>query len=94
MFIHLIVGSLYQWGIINIYVTSFYKLSQSDLTLENNGVIFPVMMICMGLTMRPGIMLAEKIGTLWVLVGFTLLSSGLVLITSFMPNFVSNAYFM
>jgi hypothetical protein len=26
MFTHLIVGSLYQWGIINVYVTSYYHL--------------------------------------------------------------------
>ena len=25
LFIHLVISSLYQWGTINIYVTSFYK---------------------------------------------------------------------
>ncbi len=54
----LITGSLYQWGIINIYVTSYYKTLDPSLTLESNAVAFPIMMFCMGLPMRFGIYLA------------------------------------
>ena len=27
LFIHLVISSLYQWGTINIYVTSYYKIT-------------------------------------------------------------------
>ena len=33
MFIQLVIGSLYQWGIVNIYLTSYFHLSDSGLTL-------------------------------------------------------------
>lgn len=34
LFIHLIISSLYQWGTINIYITSYYKYTNDDtLTL-------------------------------------------------------------
>lgn len=33
MFIQLVIGSLYQWGIVNIYLTSYFHLSEIDLTL-------------------------------------------------------------
>lgn len=57
MLIHLVIGSLYQWGIINIYITSYHKTMDSSVTLENNVVAFPIMMLCIGLTMRLGIMI-------------------------------------
>lgn len=33
MLIQLVIGSLYQWGIVNIYLTSYFHLSDADLTL-------------------------------------------------------------
>ena len=34
LFIHLVISSLYQWGTINIYVTSYYKITHdSSITL-------------------------------------------------------------
>lgn len=54
LLIHLVIGSLYQWGIINIYITSYYRLTDSGVTLESNAIAFPIMMICIGLTMRVG----------------------------------------
>ncbi len=33
LFIHLIVGSPYQWGIINGYITSYFKILSPELTL-------------------------------------------------------------
>jgi hypothetical protein len=33
LIIQLVIGSLYQWGIVNIYVTSFYRMSDSSLNL-------------------------------------------------------------
>lgn len=56
--IHLVIGSLYQWGIINIYITSFYRIKDPTVTLESNAIAFPIMMFCIGLTMRLGLFFA------------------------------------
>lgn len=33
LFIHLVIGSLYQWGIVSIYITSYYHYSDHAVTL-------------------------------------------------------------
>jgi hypothetical protein len=58
-FIHFIIGSLYQWGIVNLYITSYFKRFDSSVTLENNAIAFPAMMLCLGLTMRFGLLFIE-----------------------------------
>jgi hypothetical protein len=58
LLIHLVVGSVYQWGVVNVYFASYYKLTEPDLLLENTSIVFPLMMTCIGLGMRPGIFLA------------------------------------
>jgi hypothetical protein len=57
LFIHLVIGSLYQWGIINIYITSYYRTFDDTATLEGNSITFPVMFLCLGVTMRLGLLL-------------------------------------
>ena len=90
LFIHMIVGSLYQWGIINIYFTSFYKITEPSLKLENTGVVFPIMMTCIGIGMRPGIHIAERIGTFWTLLAIEFAAALIVLASSFIPTFIGN----
>ena len=88
LFVHLIISSLYQWGTINIYITSYYKYTNDEtLTLENNVIIFPVMMICIGATMRLGLFLSKKFGAIPVLFCINILSAASVFISSFIPNF-------
>lgn len=58
MFIHLILGSIYQWGIINIYVASYYKKKDPSVTLESNAMVFPIIMFCTGITVTPGLYIA------------------------------------
>lgn len=54
--IHLVIGSLYQWGLLNPYITSYFKLNgYPDLTLKDTVVIFPIMMFCIGVTMKTGL---------------------------------------
>jgi hypothetical protein len=53
-----VLGSIFQWGIINVYVTSYYKLTDHSLTLEANSIAFPLMMLGISLTITPGIYLA------------------------------------
>lgn len=86
MFMHLIVGSVYQWGIINIYITSYYHLEDESLTLESTGIAFPLMMISIGLTMKLGLSLAKRTHPLVVMVAGQFLNALMILISSFMPN--------
>ena len=58
LFSHFVIGSVFQWGIINVYVTSYYKLTNTSLTLEANSIAFPLMMLGISLTITPGIILA------------------------------------
>lgn len=93
LFIHLIISSLYQWGIINTYVTSYYKVSSDpEITLEDNAIVFPVMMVSIGLTMRIGLMLAKQFGTLLVLYICNVACSGCVFFASYLSNFGSNCF--
>lgn len=86
LFIHLVIGSLYQWGIINIYITSYYKLSDENVNLEDNAIAFPAMMICIGLTMRFGLWLCELTHPLFVMALNVLLQAASIFISSYLPN--------
>ena len=61
--IHLVIGSLYQWGLINAYFTSYFKIgSYPDLKTKDMIIIFPLMMFCIGITMKLGLDLGAKYG--------------------------------
>lgn len=88
LFIHLVISSLYQWGTINIYVTSYYKTTQDpSITLEGNAVIFPAMMLSIGFTMRLGRFLAKTVGVIKTLYLSNILCAASVFISSFMDSF-------
>lgn len=59
LLIQLIVGSIYQWGIVNIYITSYFRTKDSSVTLEGNAIIFPIIMMMTGPTLRLGLYLSE-----------------------------------
>ncbi len=82
----LITGSLYQWGIINIYVTSYFKTIDSSVTLESNAIAFPIMMFCMGLPMRLGIYLAEITHPMFMLLSCQILLALSVFVSSYMTS--------
>jgi hypothetical protein len=86
MVFQLITGSLYQWGIINIYVTSYFKTFEPDLTLEANAIAFPIMMFCMGLPMRLGIYLAEISHPLFMLIACQILLSVSIFVSSLVTS--------
>ena len=86
MFIQLVVGSLYQWGIINIYVTSYYRLSDPNVNLEDNAVAFPAMYVTIGLTMRLGIYLSEVLHPILVSSVCVLVMSACMLICSYIET--------
>ena len=33
LFVHLVIGSLYQWGIINIYITAYFRTKEPAVNL-------------------------------------------------------------
>lgn len=44
--IHLVLGSVYIWGNIAVYVTSFYRHEDGDgLTLEDTFIVFPIIIV-------------------------------------------------
>lgn len=94
LFIHLIISSLYQWGTINIYITSYYKYTNDpNLTLESSVIIFPAMMICIGVTMRLGLFLSKKFGAIPVLFIINVLAAASVFISSYIPIFEGTLLF-
>lgn len=88
MFIHLIIGAYFQWGFINVYVTSYYKITEPSLTLESNGIVFPLMQLCIAPTMKAGTLLANKFGAFPTLVVIEILIAGVVFASSYLPTFL------
>lgn len=86
LLIHLVIGSLYQWGIINIYITSYYRLLDPNVTLENNAIAFPIMMICIGLTMRLGLFISEKTHPLLVMGIVVVFQSLFIFVSSYVTG--------
>ena len=92
--LHLSLGCFYLWGVINIYVTSYYRL-YSDPSLKSSltAGLFPIFLLFVGLTFFFSLKLAKKIGlklacfieSLWMAIG--------VLLSSFMPDFWSFMFF-
>jgi hypothetical protein len=44
---HLIVGGMNIWGNITVYVTSYLRLYNPELTLQDSFVVIPMIMITM-----------------------------------------------
>ena len=82
----LVIGSLYQWGIINIYITSYYKLEDPDLNLEDNVIAFPVMMFCIGIMMRLGIFLSDLSHPLLFMSINVILQAACIFISSYVKS--------
>ena len=89
LFLHLIIGSYFQWGFINVYITSYYRITEPDLTLESNGVVFPLMQLCIAPTMKIGHMIGHRIGTFKFIIIVEILIALVVFCSSFIPNFIS-----
>lgn len=89
LMIHLVIGSLYQWGLLNPYMTSYFYLEgYIDLTTKHMSFVFPLMMFCIGLTMWVGVVYGEKIGFSNIcLITFTI-GSICVFISSFFTNLI------
>lgn len=80
------VGNVYQWGIINIYIASYYRLTNSSLTLSQTAIAFPLMMFSMGLTIRLGLYFSQKTSPLISLTVVKITSSAAVFASSYAPD--------
>lgn len=89
MLIQLVIGSLYQWGIVNIYLTSYFRSSDSSLAVESTGIVFPLMFISIGLTIRTGLYLSEKFHPLIVMGVGQILQALTIFVSSYMSTFWS-----
>lgn len=51
MILHLCIGSIYIWGNISVYVTSYLRHYESSLTLEDTFVVLPIMIFVQNVTL-------------------------------------------
>lgn len=62
-------------------------MHDSSVTLEGNAIAFPIMMLCIGLTMRFGLYIAENgVHALIIMSCVVLLQAGFVFASSYVPN--------
>ena len=65
--LHLLIGAIYRWPMINLYVTSYYKITNDPyLEANENSIGTPIFMLSVGLTMKLGIKLCKKLGKMMV----------------------------
>lgn len=92
--IDLIIGASYRWNMINIYITSYYKVTvEPELLVTEDSIASPLSLFCMGVGMRAGVRLAQGIGVFPTLLLSMLLTTVVVYVSSYMPNFESNVLF-
>ena len=91
LMIHLVIGSLYQWGLLNPYITSYFILNGYDnLSTKDTVIIFPIMMFCIGVTMKVGLMLGHRFGYVRVLCANFMCCSLFVFGSSYTSNILCN----
>lgn len=66
--LHVLIGAINRWGMINSYVTSFFKLT-ADPHIETNVNCFvvPLTMFCAGATMKWGFRRCGQFGLVQVM---------------------------
>lgn len=89
--IHLVLGTFYLWGGISIYVASYLRHYDPDITIDLVKGVFPFMMITINAGMSLGVKLANRFGPK-IVIGIAMLVfcfSTFVcgFITSFIPFF-------
>lgn len=86
--IDLIIGASYRWNMVNIYITSYYKITtQPELQVTEDSIASPLSLFCMGIGMRAGLRVCEVLGVFPTLLLSMLLTSGAIYLSSYMPNF-------
>ncbi|EAS00156.1 oxalate/formate antiporter family transporter (macronuclear) [Tetrahymena thermophila SB210] len=85
----LMSGSMFLWGQINVYVTSYYRQKDdANLDLSVGGAIFPVMMASFGIGLPLGIKLVKIFGQARIsLLISTIISCLMIVISSYTARF-------
>ncbi|EAS00157.3 oxalate/formate antiporter family transporter (macronuclear) [Tetrahymena thermophila SB210] len=85
----LMSGSMFLWGQINVYVTSYYRQKDdANLDLSVGGAIFPVMMASFGFGLPLGIKLVKIFGQARIsLLISTIISCLMIVISSYTERF-------
>jgi hypothetical protein len=88
---HLIIGATNRWNMLNLYVTSYYKIINNPhhITKENSFAA-PLGMFLIGVGMRLGFRFAQSIGTTNLSIISVLFSTLSMFACTFMPNFLCN----
>lgn len=86
--IHLVLGSFYLWGVINVYVTSYYRLhSDSSLEIKMTSSLFSFMSLSISLTFFFSLLTIRSFQPRVIVTLEMILISATILISSLMSNF-------
>ena len=86
--VHLVLGSFYLWGNINVYVTSYYRLhSDGSLTITVSSALFCLMLLGISIGFFFTIPLATKVGFRLAALIETFFIAVCVFVSSYMSNF-------
>lgn len=86
--VHLVLGSFYLWGNINIYVTSYYRIhSNNSLTTTITSALFCLMLLGISVGFFFGLPLSKKIGFRLASAIETFLIAFSIFLSSYMENF-------
>jgi len=84
---HLAIGSIYTWGNISIYIASYFRHYEPDLTIDDTFVTFPIMVVSSTIIWYLGSALALRYSPrLSMSIGGVILISGVVA-SSFVKSF-------
>ena len=88
IFIHLVLGSFYLWGSIDIYVSSYFRVVY-DHNLNGNitQIVSPVMLLALSCGLPFGSRILKKLGKRWTCMILGLSLSAAIFISSFLENF-------
>ncbi|KAL4432947.1 hypothetical protein ABPG74_014461 [Tetrahymena malaccensis] len=87
--VHLVLGTIYLWGVITVYITSYFRTQDNpDLTLKQAGVVFPIMMFSVATGIPLGMKLIKRTArTRIVCFILTTLASACIFIASWQTQF-------
>ncbi|KAL4508397.1 hypothetical protein ABPG72_003701 [Tetrahymena utriculariae] len=87
--VHLVIGAVFMWGTLNVYITSYFRqLNDQGLPLSVGGAIFPVMMLSVATGMPLGIKALQLFGSArYYIMTASIICSFLVFISSYCTYF-------
>lgn len=87
VFIHLVLGTFYLWGSISVYIASYLRAHNSEVTLNVVKMVFPLMNVAINSTLSFGVKLAAIIGHKLMATAAIFLIAATVFLVSWITNF-------